>query len=100
MGRAFGELQFPTVVEHVSVEGLRVPVSGQLADAFLHLREVGGAVDLAALPEDQPIVRVKPMEVEFLVRISADGLEDFLDDLRVVEEGGPEVEGVAVLFDV
>ena len=85
-------VEFHSVVRHVTAEGVGVVVAGECSDALGHLIEVARAVELTALSENEPVIQVELVEVEFVMGVQTDGLEDVLDHFGVVEEGRAEVE--------
>ena len=88
----FGLLKFQSVVGHVAAESIGVVVSGEFSDALGHLVEVARAVELAALPENEAVVQVQFVEVEFLVSVKTDRFENVLDHFGIMEKRRAEVK--------
>ena len=88
-------LQLGAVLRHEPFKVARI-LRAELGDFLGHARHVGGGVDGDALLaiEDQPIERIQADQVDLILKPRAAGLEDFGQDARIQEEGGPKVEAV------
>ena len=65
----------------------------------LHRRYVRRAVEFAARPELDPVLRIQPHHFDFGAKAGPGGLEDLLQHAGVKEESRPEIELVAVRLD-
>jgi hypothetical protein len=68
-------------------------------DLLLHPRHVGCRIDLRAVGESDPILRIEPHHFHLGTQGRAGGGEDFLQHARIEEEGGAGIESETVLFD-
>ena len=99
---------FERGLEHGSERGELAPVLGHVAvdrgrilrvdrrDLALQRLEVRARVERAALLEHEPVVRVEPDQLDFLVQAASAHLEDTLEHLRKQEERRATVEDEAV----
>ncbi len=70
-----------------------------LRDLRHHPLDVRRAVQLAARPENQPVLRVELFHRHFAVQIAPGRREDLLENLRVQEKRRPEIKPVAVALE-
>ena len=93
------KFEFLTVLKDVLFESLSVLVTCQISDSLGHFIQFAGCIDVSASSEDEAIHWIERHESKFLVSISADGLEDFFNDFRIVEKCWSTVECVPVLVN-
>ena len=101
------ERAFQNRSEPFELRAVLVQVSGEVrgiggADArnlLLHASDIGRAIQLASRAEQDSILWIETHHRNFRVQVAADELEDAFQNLRIEEEGGPEVEAEGVGFE-
>jgi len=68
-------------------------------DSLLQPRDVATDVESVAVTKHEPIVRVEPQELDYLVKIAAAHGEHALEDLGVKKKGRTAIETKPVLLE-
>ena len=88
-----------SVVLNIFDESICIFFTGKYSNSVTHDIEVACAIQFSTLSEDQAVVQVELIQFQFLVSILSDGLENFFDDLCVMEKCRSQIELESISLD-